>query len=291
MIVPAYWAEGRVRSRSGGRQVTVRRFGWSDESQAAAQRHADQRAQEAFDRVQRGEALPRFEYKRAYNGAEGVPIREEILERHGAAVITRNGYGARCLNVPDVLFADVDIEGGGVGASLRAAFAPLLRLVAPAMARPPEARARERVDAFIAANPTGLWRLYRTPAGFRLLAVHRTYDPASPETQAVFEALATDRIYARMCTRQRCFRARVSPKPWRIGIEKHIGPAHATWPIKPERMPQRQRWIDAYERAARGHAACRFIGEFGGGRADPTALAIVRLHDDACRASQELPLA
>lgn len=46
----------------------------------------------------------------AYNGAQGVPIREEVLERHGDTVITRNGYGAKCLNTPDVLFADVDFD-------------------------------------------------------------------------------------------------------------------------------------------------------------------------------------
>ncbi|MEQ1893799.1 MAG: hypothetical protein ABL998_14750, partial [Planctomycetota bacterium] len=34
--------------------------------------------------------------------AEGVPIREEIVSEHDAAVITRNGYGARCLNTPNV---------------------------------------------------------------------------------------------------------------------------------------------------------------------------------------------
>ena len=48
MIVPAYWAEGRVHEKRDGKQVTIRRFGWSDESQAAAQAHADDRAREAF---------------------------------------------------------------------------------------------------------------------------------------------------------------------------------------------------------------------------------------------------
>jgi hypothetical protein len=75
MIVPQYWAEGRVQHRTEQRQVTVRRFGWSDASQAEAHTHA------------------------------GVPIREEILSRHGSAILTRNLYGAQCLNTPDVLFA------------------------------------------------------------------------------------------------------------------------------------------------------------------------------------------
>ena len=105
MIVPAYWAEARVQQRAGDRQVTVRRFGWSDAGQDDAQAMADARAAEAMRRIVAGEPLPKREPKMPYNGAAGVPIREEITGRHGSVVVTRNSYGARCLNVPDVLFA------------------------------------------------------------------------------------------------------------------------------------------------------------------------------------------
>ncbi|HNB89667.1 MAG TPA: hypothetical protein PLP91_04700, partial [Plasticicumulans sp.] len=107
MIVPAYWAEARRQQRKEGRQITVRRYGWSDASQADAQQHAETRAGEALQRLLAGERLDRREPKQPYNGADGLPIREEIVERHGTAVVTRNSYGARCLNVPDVLFADI----------------------------------------------------------------------------------------------------------------------------------------------------------------------------------------
>ena len=58
-----------------------------------------------------GEKLRRREPQTSYNGAEGVPIREEVLEQHGEEIITRNSYGARCLNTPNVLFADIDFDG------------------------------------------------------------------------------------------------------------------------------------------------------------------------------------
>src|SRR5450432_2742742 len=110
MIVPQFWAEGRVQDRQRGKQVTVRRFGWSDSSQEEAQASADARAQDALQRLLAGEVLPRREPKTAYNGADGVPIREEILSRHGETIVTRNSYGARCLNTPNVFFADIDFE-------------------------------------------------------------------------------------------------------------------------------------------------------------------------------------
>ena len=73
---------------------------------------------EAFEQVLAGEPLQRREDKRPYNGAVGVPIREEIIARDGESVITRNSYGALCLNTPDVLFADVDLEQRPSGCAL-----------------------------------------------------------------------------------------------------------------------------------------------------------------------------
>ena len=123
MIVPTYWAEARAQHLDRGQQVTILRFGWSDTSLAEAQAMADVRAEDAIARFLQGESLPRREHKVTYNGAEGLPIREEVLERHGNVVITRNIYGARCLNVPDVLFADVDFLGGRPGAPGAVSFA------------------------------------------------------------------------------------------------------------------------------------------------------------------------
>src|SRR5687768_12393719 len=102
MIVPQFWAEARIQQSPPLRSITVRRSGWSDVSQEEAQAHAGARAREAFDRIAAGETLRRREPRVPYNGADGVPIREEILERHGDAIITRNVYGARCLNTPNV---------------------------------------------------------------------------------------------------------------------------------------------------------------------------------------------
>src|SRR5262245_52830538 len=110
MIVPDFWAEARRQHRDGRKQVTVRRFGWSTASESEALAMAETRAAEALRRILAGEKLDRRERKTAYNGAHGVPIREEVLERHGDEVITRNSYGAHCLNTPRALFADIDFE-------------------------------------------------------------------------------------------------------------------------------------------------------------------------------------
>lgn len=327
MIVPQFWSEARLhQDRSPGRrQVTVRRFGWSETSQADAERMANERAQEVFRLVVGGENLARREPKVGYNGAVGVPIREEILARHGTAVITRNSYGAHCLNTPDVLFADVDFAarlGGrvvltyacvllagalglgvwlrsgtvGVGAGLLALLLahPLATALRKAFVRGcggPEQCARARIAAFVAQNPEWHLRLYRTPAGFRLLALHRTFDARDPAVTRYFTELGADPVYAAMCHHQQCFRARVSPKPWRIGLGEHMRPRPGVWPVNPARLPDRQAWVRRYEAAAAPFASCRYVETLGRGAVHPAAEAVRELHDRLSRALDDLKIA
>lgn len=322
MIVPQYWAEARAQGRIQEHQVTVRRFGWSDGSQEEAQTHAETRAREALARLESGEKLPRRERKVPYNGADGMPIREEIVSRHGDVVITRNSYGARCLNTPDVLFADVDFEevqsprssyamyfgiviaAAVIGIVFRSklmgilAFVALLyfgpRLFSAASLRlsgSPQERTGNRLQDFLRNHPAWRIRVYRTPSGRRLLAMHQTYDPSAPEVSEFFKAVGADRLYVRMCLNQHCFRARVSGKPWRMGISEHMRPRPGVWPVQPERLDARRRWIEQYEAKAAGFAACAFVEEMGDGPIHEKARTVQALHDEMCRAGSALPLA
>ncbi len=326
MIVPRFWAEARLQERTRSRQVTLYRFGWSNESAADAQRMADQRVGEAMARVNAGERLDQREPKVPYNGADGIPIREEVLATHGETVITRNSYGARCLNTPDVLLADVDFEQGtstgrlelattlgamavliglwvATGSFGQAASITLGLLVVAAGAFHLFKRARvalsggdeqfalKRVRVFAQQHPDWRVHVYRTPAGLRLLAGHRRFDPVEPAVRDFFTAVQVDPMYARMCTLQRCFRARLTAKPWRIGVASHLKPRPGVWPVNPARLPERTRWIDAYEQQATGYAACRFLETIGTGPADREVEAVRSIHDEACRARSQLPLA
>lgn len=325
MIVPEFWAEGKVRGKVDGHQVTVRRFGWSDISQEAAQAHAEERAAHAFQEIAAGEMVEKYERKAAYNGTTGVPIREEILARHGEAVITRNLYGARCLNSPDVLFADVDADQsvpsklscGFYVASLVLAVAagfiwqsvgvatvvilaglvlgfPVTRLVFHLYQKKkggPRGHAYARIQRFAERHPDWHLRVYETPAGYRIMVMHRAFDPMEPAVEEMFTALEADPIYVRMCKNQRCFRARLSPKPWRIGIRDHIRPQPGYWPVKEVHLPARNRWITLYEEKARNYAACRYVESLGSREVHPTAEALLIIHDELCQAHKELPLA
>ncbi len=121
--------------------------------------------------------------------------------------------------------------------------------------------------------------------------MHRTFSPSDPVVVDLFRRLGSDPRYVRMCLRQQCFRARCSPKPWRVGIGAHLKPRPGTWPINPERMPERQAWVERYQHAAAGYASCRYLESLGSGVIHPAARAVQELHDKLSRATTRLPLA
>jgi hypothetical protein len=149
----------------------------------------------------------------------------------------------------------------------------------------------KQIESYVSARRDWRVRVYRTPAGCRVLAMHRPFDPSEDEALAFMSAVKTDPIYMRMCRNQQCFRARLSAKPWRIGIDAHLRPRPGVWPVAPERMPDRLAWVARYEEAARDYAACRFVCELGGGAIDYQVDGVRRLHDEYSRAESGLPIA
>lgn len=318
MIVPDYWAESRKQQSISGKKVTVIRYGWSTSSQADAQIMAEQRATEALKRIIAGETLDRKERKVAYNGAEGMPIREEVLDRHGEEVITRNSYGAHCLNSPKALFADIDfstepsfkliiltfiflvfasvivgmiLKSWGVifallFASLLTAvpIAHLLYRLVVVVSGGAERIAHRRIVNFISTNPSWNIRLYRTPAGYRVLATHQPFEARDEEVLRFFTAVSTDPVYIRMCKNQNCFRARLTAKPWRIDISERMRPRPGIWPVSPESKAIRSQWVTRYEEKAASFAACRYIESLGSGVIHDSLKSVVDLHDRECRA-------
>jgi hypothetical protein len=319
MIVPTYWSEARKQHRRNGKQVTIRRFGWSDISESEAAAMAESRASEALARRLKGQRLPQRDQKVAYGGASGIPIREEILGRQNDVVITRNGYGARCLNTPDVLFADVDFQSAAsIKAKLLLFFAlavaavfvggllpsrawvmaiifvsfiitsPLADLIHRLQQRllgGPEKIVKKRILRFLAKRSTWNLRLYRTPAGLRILATHQPFLPTEEVVQEFFRAVGADPVYVKMCLNQHCFRARLTAKPWRIGIRSRMKPRPGVWPVRPERMAERAQWIATYEEKAKAFASCTFLEAVGSGAIHPKVAPVIALHDKESRAT------
>lgn len=320
MIIPSYWAEGRCEQRIQKRMVKLRRWGWSNVSQEEAQAHADARVQAAMAGWVRGDSMPRREPKVPYNGAVSLPIREETVEHHGSTIITRNAYGAQCLNTPNVLFADVDfaLERSAWPQRLALFWGPII--VATLLARhwlpgypwvlwwvlatvaqisytstqmhqrrkhrAVQAKVLARAQQWVAQHPSWGLRLYRTPAGVRMLATHRLLDPNEAEVERFFKAMNTDPLYAAMCRNQQCFRARLTAKPWNmLRSIRPATPRPAPWPTaSQEALERRSTWLSTYDRAAQRYAACQWVSTIGHPTVHFEVQPVLHLHDTRCQA-------
>lgn len=243
------------------------------------------------------------------------------------AAITRNSYGALVLNAARAFFIDVDIDAadgprpaassssspmtpgdpmaaarelvdalplpGGVKSILGGLFGskparPAAPPPPPAAPADPASAALDRLRRYVAAHPEWRVRVYRTSAGLRYLVTHDTFSPTAPETQAAMNALGADPQYVKLCQVQKTFRARLTPKPWRIGVEN----PPVTFPFEsPGREAEMRQWEARYDAASRGRATCRFVEEIGSGAEHPDITPLRELHDEHTRATSGLPLA
>lgn len=325
MIIPKYWAECRERKKVSSKTLTVKRIGWSDISQEDAETMAKSRLNEAFEQLNSGEAVPLIERRVSYNGSDGMPIREEILDKIGDAVITRNIYGAQCLNVQNIFFADIDYNlnfnasivksmiilgilfSGSTFFIKQNIYLPIsifiIFLVVGFILKKRnfnnynkkiehiEKKNLNGIETFCQKHPEFKLRIYKTPSGLRLLALNNSYDPKDKETIELLKELGSDPNYIRMCINQNCFRARVSPKPWRINLKESLPHKKSVWPYSPEKTEERRKWIDKYEVKSQKFASCKYLTTVGTGSEYSEAVKIQELHDNLCRAFEDLPIA
>jgi hypothetical protein len=214
-----------------------------------------------------------------YDYGAGRPLREEILQVLGpGAILTRNRQGAVVLNASSLLFLDIDLPpANGLG-----------RLGRLFGRKDPVAAAVERLrEALRAAAPGVGFRLYRTAAGLRAIALDREFDPAGAEAQALMQRTGTDEAFARLCRSQRSFRARLTPKPWRCACPKPPG----DHPREEGAKAEFAAWCQRYERAIQEHATCRYLETVGSAVASAKLAPLIQIHDQATRCTETLPLA
>jgi hypothetical protein len=277
MQIPRFWvkADGEAADPRG-QPYRLGVWGWSHESAAEALATARRRLAEVAARVSAGASLDRYAYGR-------IPPREEVIRligdpgSPGEAVITRNTYGALVMNTAQVPFVDIDAppEGG-------------VSMVGRLFGRRPSEPALDRIREACARHAGHAFRLYRTAAGYRLLATTRVLDPRSEETAAFLSSFQADEKFKALCRVQGSFRARLTPKPWRSGCR-----------MPPGRHPREDAavrarfaaWLQQYEAASERFATCRFIEAIGVGLPSSAARVIVEEHDRLTRAQSDSPLA
>lgn len=256
---------------------TLSTWGASNESQQQAGINARERAAKLAQIVSRGfEALREYEYWNGY-------IREEVIDEIKSAdgrllgVLTRNNYGAIVLNASSVFFGDIDVTA-------ETFFSKLLQF----FGKPKKDKAYHiaNIEQFQKQNPQYTIKVYETFAGLRVVIVNRIFEQDYAAVNSLFTSLGVDPLYVTLCKVQSCYRARLTPKPWRIGVDRPLFrfPRHEQY-----ELDGFTEWLTDYELAAKSYRTVKVAAVFGSDAAHPDVARVLEFHDQyACVGGEAL---
>ena len=278
MRVAPYWV--REKHSIGGVEYRLRAYSFRSMAEARERMEQKVRALGRFRSAATAENVEalRAEMRRIDEqpaaGEYDVVALEPILSRvdeHN--IITRNHYGAEVLNSDDTCFLDVDAFGPGFAEWVLGLFS---------RRRSDEERLLHAVQRLCADSPGTAVRAYRTARGWRLIVAAAGLAPDSPLMRELSARLHVDPMYAGLCRRQRCWRARLTPKPVRLGMPGF--PRAADSESAPAAAAD---WVELYAEKSRGVATCRLLDTFGPHLDSPA----ITLHDSTTGALiPDLPL-
>jgi hypothetical protein len=275
-----YWAfSDRVITDQKKHVWEIRQWGGSNDNAEDAEQNAKSAVGRLAERLlSRGDFFARMGRDDYSYGLHSMP--EELVEMvAGESGITRNRQGCLVLNTDSLMFIDVDFPRLTFGQRI----GKLFGRKPPAPQDAPLAKLKE----WLARHRDVGVRVYRTKAGLRYMF---TDSPRTTDATALawLDELESDRLYRRLCKAQQCFRARLTPKPYRLKIGS-----------VPNRFPRKNaieqatfdKWCGEYDRQSNGYAVCSLIEHVGNKQTHPDLELLVARHDEMCRVHSSLPLA
>jgi len=274
-----YWAFAeRHITDAEGNSLLLRKWGGSRESQAAATQSAQQNVDALAARLQQKADL-RYAHEYTYSTRD---LPEELVEEISPTEgITRNRAGCLILNTEDICIADIDFKKPNW--LKRLFFKPVDQ----------EAVHIARLQSWLQERPNTGVRAYRTAAGLRYIFTHNRCQ-VNEKSLNILAQLGSDKLYMTLCREQKSYRARLTPKTYRVAKKDY-----SDWVGIPTRYPRLDaaaeadfaKWTATYERQCRPYAVCRFIQHFGKTDMDASLAKVIELHDQRTEAYSAKPLA
>jgi len=273
MKLAKYWAKGEIDrmniNPATGNKERFFCWGWSNDSLADAAENGRQHALRAAAQLDRGEKPDRYTYG-------DKALREKILEKWESpegsawAALTINSYGCDIFNTTRAMFVDVDISDPQNRASEESAALKLLENV-------------------LGTEEDRGAHIYRTAGGLRYIITGPALAPGDPAASDLMKRLNADPLYITLCRVQECFRARLTPKPWRC----HVQPFGLKYPWDGTRYEAyANSWRDKYAKLSAPYAVCKYLGYQGAPtQATDDLSRVLELHDRVTKAKSGLPLA
>ncbi|UBF24006.1 hypothetical protein K9N68_20005 [Kovacikia minuta CCNUW1] len=223
-----------------------------------------------------------YELQKGEYSLTAEPIVHEIsFDGKQQAIITRNRYRCLVLNCDPcgngeaarMMIVDVDIRSPqheDIQDCAKSCQVPLTQRQA---CRNGSASLRAAVESLAEQFPKLGFRVYRTRNGLRLICTTQPFDPLDAATHRLMANLYVDPLYARLCKFQSTFRARLTPKPWRVDeeYEERFIYDRITGLVIPESSP---------------YAVCHLIELIGDSKILPEFEPLIQAHDSYCRVSR-----
>ena len=266
MKIYKYWVVEKQYIRIDGAEQQITCYGGSNISPDEARSKAKEKAAKIQRKIA-GEKHLFDEYE--------AEIREEILQiidDHSA--ITRNRYGAQVLNAEDLMILDIDKP--------KSSFGDLFKKKDPGSDK-------SRIFDMVRKLATSAkykdfgYRIYETYQGARVIVLGKSFDPRSIDTTKMMDEFNCDPLYTMLCVKQGCYRARLTPKPYRMKMKAY----KVRFPRERDDSEFRQ-WLTNYEAESRNFCVCRLVEQIGENHLLNDA---IRLHDEIAGINYRQPLA
>lgn len=262
-----HWYERKIsveKNRFGFDGVSV--WGASNTSLEDAQSNASERA-EKFTIALRSEFTRANEYE-YWLGFVREEVLEEIKNGEGgvSAVISRNSYGAAVLNAQNMLIGDIDIDEPSFLSRFLERFGK---------AKKDKQYFLSQIERYQSQHTDYTIKVYETFAGLRFIVTNQLFSPNDESVSGIFAALGVDKLYRRLCSRQDCFRARLSPKPWRLGMQR---PA-SRYPRVANEQREFEHWLRGYVLASSQANVVNVLRTFGEAATHSDIAPVIAIHD------------
>jgi hypothetical protein len=264
-----YWATTPVMIMRKGKEFSVSVKGFSNESQIAAVNNAESNKTDVSSKI----------VANTYETSRDILVEEVVQEIESSprsTVITRNRYGSLVLNSTDIIFTDHDMD------AMQGSF-----LMSFFRRRP------KNKQALLDSIRTSLLRrglsarVYETRNGYRCIITNKSEPGGTRESIALLERLHCDNQYIHMTKVQECYRARLTPKPYRMKLSK----PPIRFPYATEKAIELfDEWLLTYQRELVKYATCKFVEEIGT-TMDSRVLGVIKIHDELTKSSTNLTLA
>lgn len=259
-----YWVEDKHRITIDGQRKEISLLTGSNDSIGAAKKEALLKAQKIEQRI--------FERGRKDEYEAGIKEHvSDIIDQSNIVTVCR--YGAKVLNTNEYTVLDLD----DYATSIWDIFKPLRGL-----------NKKERItlkfEQFVRRNPDfgSDFRIYETTKGLRIIG-KKYLDPSNKKNVQMMRKLNVDRLYLVLSRKQQCYRARLTPKPYRLKIKT----IKIRTPLACETASYKS-WSSMYDNASRNVTVAKHIKSIG---RDFSNERVIRYHDEKCQSDKGFELA